>query len=121
MEPLRCGFFLYLQVRPCYTNAPTVTAPMVVYLARYTVLQSSTCLRVPFSVRVPSVFPPTTVLTSIVIGMHAIKDKPVVVDGQIVIRPIMIVALTYDHRLLDGREAVTFLGMSLSLCSRIGT
>jgi hypothetical protein len=42
--------------------------------------------------------------------MHAIKDKPVVVDGQIVIRPIMVVALTYDHRLLDGREAVTFLG-----------
>jgi uncharacterized protein YfaA (DUF2138 family) len=36
----------------------------------------------------------------------------VVVDGQIVIRPIMVVALTYDHRLLDGREAVTFLGMS---------
>lgn len=42
--------------------------------------------------------------------MHAIKDKPVVVDGQIVVRPIMVVALTYDHRLLDGREAVTFLG-----------
>lgn len=46
---------------------------------------------------------------SAVLGMHAIKDKPVVVDGQIVIRPIMVVALTYDHRLLDGREAVTFL------------
>jgi hypothetical protein len=44
------------------------------------------------------------------IGMHATKDRPVVVDGQIVIRPVMIVALTYDHRLLDGREAVTFLG-----------
>ena len=44
------------------------------------------------------------------IGMHATKDRPVVVAGQIVIRPIMIVALTYDHRLLDGREAVTFLG-----------
>ena len=42
--------------------------------------------------------------------MHAIKDKPVVVNGEIVIRPIMVVALTYDHRLLDGREAVTFLG-----------
>jgi 2-oxoglutarate dehydrogenase E2 component (dihydrolipoamide succinyltransferase) len=41
--------------------------------------------------------------------MHAINDKPVVRDGQIVIRPIMVVALTYDHRLLDGREAVTFL------------
>jgi 2-oxoglutarate dehydrogenase E2 component (dihydrolipoamide succinyltransferase) len=46
---------------------------------------------------------------SAVLGMHAIKEKPVVVNGQIVIRPIMVVALTYDHRLLDGREAVTFL------------
>ena len=47
-----------------------------------------------------------------VLGMHAVKDKPVVVNGQIVIRPVMVVALTYDHRLLDGREAVTFLGTS---------
>jgi len=46
----------------------------------------------------------------IMIGMHATKDRPVAVDGKVVIRPIMIVALTYDHRLLDGREAVTFLG-----------
>nr|GAT52580.1 dihydrolipoamide succinyltransferase [Mycena chlorophos] len=46
---------------------------------------------------------------SAVLGMHSIKDRPVVVDGQIVVRPIMVVALTYDHRLLDGREAVTFL------------
>ncbi|KAJ3546143.1 hypothetical protein NM688_g5545 [Phlebia brevispora] len=44
-----------------------------------------------------------------VLGMHAIKERPVVVNGQIVIRPIMVIALTYDHRLLDGREAVTFL------------
>ncbi|KAI0338031.1 dihydrolipoamide succinyltransferase [Trametopsis cervina] len=44
-----------------------------------------------------------------VLGMHSIKERPVVVNGQIVIRPIMVVALTYDHRLLDGREAVTFL------------
>lgn len=44
-----------------------------------------------------------------VLGLHAIKDKPVVVSGQIVIRPMMYLALTYDHRLLDGREAVTFL------------
>ncbi|ETW78086.1 hypothetical protein HETIRDRAFT_411257 [Heterobasidion irregulare TC 32-1] len=44
-----------------------------------------------------------------VLGMHAIKERPVVVNGQIVVRPIMVVALTYDHRLLDGREAVTFL------------
>ena len=41
--------------------------------------------------------------------MHAIKEKPVVVDGEIVVRPIMVVALTYDHRLLDGKEAVQFL------------
>jgi len=46
---------------------------------------------------------------SAVLGMHAIKEKPVVVNGEIAIRPIMVVALTYDHRLLDGREAVTFL------------
>jgi 2-oxoglutarate dehydrogenase E2 component (dihydrolipoamide succinyltransferase) len=52
---------------------------------------------------------------SAVLGMHAIKDRPVVVNGQIVIRPIMVVALTYDHRLLDGREAVTFLGPYLLL------
>lgn len=51
------------------------------------------------------------------IGMHSIKERPVVVNGQIVIRPIMVVALTYDHRLLDGREAVTFLGASyFSIC-----
>lgn len=47
--------------------------------------------------------------------MHAIKEKPVVVNGEIVIRPIMVVALTYDHRLLDGREAVTFLGTFCSM------
>ncbi|KAJ7223748.1 dihydrolipoamide succinyltransferase [Mycena haematopus] len=44
-----------------------------------------------------------------VLGMHSIVSKPVVFEGQITIRPIMVVALTYDHRLLDGREAVTFL------------
>jgi 2-oxoglutarate dehydrogenase E2 component (dihydrolipoamide succinyltransferase) len=41
--------------------------------------------------------------------MHAINDRPVAVAGQVVIRPMMYVALTYDHRLVDGREAVTFL------------
>ena len=41
--------------------------------------------------------------------MHAIQDRPVAVDGQVVIRPMMYVALTYDHRIVDGREAVTFL------------
>ncbi len=44
-----------------------------------------------------------------VLGMHAIQDRPVVRDGQIVIRPMMYLALSYDHRIIDGREAVTFL------------
>ncbi|MFC1763225.1 2-oxoglutarate dehydrogenase complex dihydrolipoyllysine-residue succinyltransferase [Planctomycetota bacterium] len=44
-----------------------------------------------------------------ILGMHAIKKRPVVVDDQIVIRPMMYVALTYDHRVIDGREAVSFL------------
>lgn len=44
-----------------------------------------------------------------VLGLHAIKQKPVAVDGKVEIRPMMYLALTYDHRLLDGREAVTFL------------
>lgn len=46
---------------------------------------------------------------SAILGMHATKDRAVVVDGQVVARPMMYVALTYDHRLIDGREAVTFL------------
>lgn len=46
---------------------------------------------------------------SAVLGMHSIVDRPVAVNGKVEIRPIMVVALTYDHRLLDGREAVTFL------------
>lgn len=44
-----------------------------------------------------------------VLGLHGIKERPVTVNGQIVSRPMMFLALTYDHRLLDGREAVTFL------------
>lgn len=44
-----------------------------------------------------------------ILGMHAIKERVVVVDGQMVIRPIMYVALSYDHRMVDGREAVQFL------------
>ncbi|EAA63006.1 hypothetical protein AN3466.2 [Aspergillus nidulans FGSC A4] len=44
-----------------------------------------------------------------VLGLHAIKDKPVAIGGKVEIRPMMYLALTYDHRLLDGREAVTFL------------
>lgn len=46
---------------------------------------------------------------SAILGMHATKMRPVVKDGQIVARPMMYLALTYDHRLIDGREAVTFL------------
>jgi 2-oxoglutarate dehydrogenase E2 component (dihydrolipoamide succinyltransferase) len=44
-----------------------------------------------------------------ILGMHAIQDRPVARDGNVVIRPMMYVALTYDHRIVDGREAVTFL------------
>jgi 2-oxoglutarate dehydrogenase E2 component (dihydrolipoamide succinyltransferase) len=44
-----------------------------------------------------------------ILGMHAIQERAVVREGQIVIRPMMYVALTYDHRIVDGREAVTFL------------
>ena len=46
---------------------------------------------------------------SAVLGMHRIEERPVVKDGAIVARPMMYLALTYDHRLVDGREAVTFL------------
>ncbi len=45
-----------------------------------------------------------------ILGMHAIKERPVVENGEIVIRPIMYLALSYDHRLVDGKEAVQFLG-----------
>ena len=44
-----------------------------------------------------------------ILGLHAIQDRPMAVNGQVVIRPMMYLALTYDHRLVDGREAVTFL------------
>jgi len=44
-----------------------------------------------------------------ILGMHATKMRPVVVGGKIEARPIMYVALTYDHRIIDGREAVVFL------------
>ncbi len=44
-----------------------------------------------------------------VLGMHGIFERPIAVDGEVVIRPMMYVALTYDHRVVDGREAVTFL------------
>ena len=41
--------------------------------------------------------------------MHKIQDRPVVVEGQIVVRPMMYLAVSYDHRVVDGKEAVTFL------------
>ena len=44
-----------------------------------------------------------------ILGMHAIQDRPVAIDGQVSIRPMMYLAMSYDHRLLDGKEAVTFL------------
>lgn len=46
---------------------------------------------------------------SAILGMHGIKERPVTVNGEIVSRPMMYVALTYDHRIVDGREAVGFL------------
>jgi len=46
---------------------------------------------------------------SAILGLHVIQDRPVARDGQVVIRPMMYVALTYDHRIVDGRESVTFL------------
>ena len=44
-----------------------------------------------------------------ILGMHAIQDRPIALNGQVVIRPMMYLALSYDHRIVDGREAVTFL------------
>ncbi len=44
-----------------------------------------------------------------ILGMHKIEDRPMVLDGKVVVRPMMYVALTYDHRMVDGRQAVTFL------------
>lgn len=46
---------------------------------------------------------------SAILGMHKIQERPVAVDGQVVIRPMMYLALSYDHRIIDGREAVSFL------------
>ena len=44
-----------------------------------------------------------------ILGMHSIQERPVVINQEITIRPMMYLALSYDHRLLDGKEAVTFL------------
>ncbi len=46
---------------------------------------------------------------SAILGMHKIQERPVAIDGQVVIRPMMYLALTYDHRIIDGKEAVQFL------------
>lgn len=46
---------------------------------------------------------------SAILGMHAIFERPVAINGKVEIRPMMYICLTYDHRLIDGREAVTFL------------
>ena len=53
----------------------------------------------------PIINPPQTGI----LGMHAIQERPIALSGQVVIRPMMFIALTYDHRLVDGREAVLFL------------
>jgi len=44
-----------------------------------------------------------------ILGLHAIEDRPIAINGEVVVRPMMYLALTYDHRIVDGREAVTFL------------
>jgi 2-oxoglutarate dehydrogenase E2 component (dihydrolipoamide succinyltransferase) len=46
---------------------------------------------------------------SAILGLHAINERPMAVNGQVVVRPMMYLALSYDHRLVDGKEAVTFL------------
>jgi 2-oxoglutarate dehydrogenase E2 component (dihydrolipoamide succinyltransferase) len=46
---------------------------------------------------------------SAILGMHRIQDRPIAEGGQVVIRPMMYLALSYDHRIIDGREAVSFL------------
>jgi 2-oxoglutarate dehydrogenase E2 component (dihydrolipoamide succinyltransferase) len=52
---------------------------------------------------------------SAILGLHAIQDRPVARKGQLVVQPMMYVALTYDHRLIDGREAVLFLNQIKSM------
>ena len=51
-------------------------------------------------------------LKSAILGMHNIVERAVVVGGQVVVRPIMYLALSYDHRIIDGRESVSILGKS---------
>ena len=51
------------------------------------------------------IYPPQAAI----LGMHKIQERPMAVDGQVVILPMMYLALSYDHRLIDGKEAVSFL------------
>jgi 2-oxoglutarate dehydrogenase E2 component (dihydrolipoamide succinyltransferase) len=44
-----------------------------------------------------------------ILGLHSIQERPIALNGEVVIRPMMYLALTYDHRIIDGREAVSFL------------
>lgn len=60
----------------------------------------------------PIVNPPQ----SAILGLHAIQDRPMAVDGKVVILPMMYLALTYDHRIIDGREAVSFLKTVKEVC-----
>ncbi|MDC3221616.1 2-oxo acid dehydrogenase subunit E2, partial [Gammaproteobacteria bacterium] len=53
----------------------------------------------------PIINPPQTAI----LGMHSIQQRPIAVDGQVVIKPMMYLALSYDHRLIDGQQAVQFL------------
>jgi 2-oxoglutarate dehydrogenase E2 component (dihydrolipoamide succinyltransferase) len=53
----------------------------------------------------PIINPPQTAI----LGMHKTQDRPVAINGKVEIRPMMYLALSYDHRLIDGKEAVTFL------------
>ena len=48
---------------------------------------------------------------SAILGMHNIVDRPVAVDGEVKIRPVMYLALSYDHRIIDGKDSVSFLKM----------
>lgn len=68
----------------------------------YKLLLVNFCERIPTSTQFTS-------MQSAILGMHSIVQRPMVVDGKITARPMMYLALTYDHRLVDGREAVLFL------------
>ncbi len=60
----------------------------------------------------PIVNPPQ----SAILGLHAMQDRPMAVEGQVVVLPMMYLALTYDHRIIDGREAVSFLKTIKDIC-----